>query len=119
MALVGPRPEVPRFVDLQDPLWIATLSVRPGITDLATLVYRDEETVLAGAENVEEFYRRHVLPDKLRLNSDYLQFRTWRTDLRILFLTALGSLFPATCDPQRIRKQFPSVSPSSRVTQIS
>src|SRR6266542_2172591 len=68
MGLIGPRPEVPPFVDLSDAAWMAVLAVRPGITDLATLLYRDEERLLAQAGNTEEFYRNTILPAKLALN---------------------------------------------------
>jgi lipopolysaccharide/colanic/teichoic acid biosynthesis glycosyltransferase len=66
MDLIGPRPEVARYVEMNDPLWRGVLQVRPGITDLATLVYRNEEEILAQAEDPEQYYRQVVLPEKLR-----------------------------------------------------
>jgi len=62
MALVGPRPEVPKFVNLAEPTWQTVLSVRPGLTDQATLRYRDEERLLEHAADVESYYRDEVLP---------------------------------------------------------
>ena len=94
MSLVGPRPEVPQYVEYGDPRWKQVLSVRPGITDLATLVYRDEEEILAGAGDPDLCYRSQVLPRKLALNLEYLGQRTLATDLRLLALTARYSFVP-------------------------
>ena len=68
MSLVGPRPEVPEHVQLAAPIWQAILQVRPGITDLASLIYRDEEQVLGASRDPDAFYREQVLPSKLLLN---------------------------------------------------
>jgi lipopolysaccharide/colanic/teichoic acid biosynthesis glycosyltransferase len=84
MSLVGPRPEVRRFVDLFQRDYEEILSVRPGITDLASLTYRDEADVLAKAENPEEEYIQHVLPDKIRLAKDYLRRSSFLFDLRLI-----------------------------------
>jgi lipopolysaccharide/colanic/teichoic acid biosynthesis glycosyltransferase len=92
MALVGPRPEVPRYVDAADPLWQAVLSARPGLTDPVTLRLRDEEALLAGAADVESFYRERLLPWKLRGYRAYLARRTWATDLAVLGATVLAVL---------------------------
>ena len=73
MSLVGPRPEMPEYVDRESPMWQAVLQVPPGITDLATLVYRDEEALLSAHSDTDRFYREAVLPAKLRLNLAYLQ----------------------------------------------
>jgi lipopolysaccharide/colanic/teichoic acid biosynthesis glycosyltransferase len=92
MSLVGPRPEVPRYVDTADPLWQAVLSARPGLTDPVTLRLRDEESLLAGEADVERFYRERLLPWKLRGYRDYLARRTWATDLAVLGATVLAVL---------------------------
>jgi lipopolysaccharide/colanic/teichoic acid biosynthesis glycosyltransferase len=92
MSLVGPRPEVPRWVDLADPLWREVLAVRPGLTDPVTLRLRDEESLLAGAGDVESYYRERLLPWKLRGYRDYLARRTWVSDLGVLGATALAVL---------------------------
>ncbi len=91
MSLVGPRPEVPRYVD-ESPLWRQVLSVRPGLTDPVTLRLRDEEALLAGVEDAESFYRERLLPWKLRGYLDYLERRSWVTDLGVLGATALAVL---------------------------
>lgn len=91
MSLVGPRPEVPRYVD-DSPLWRQVLSARPGLTDPVTLRLRDEEALLAGVEDAECFYRERLLPWKLRGYRDYLARRSWVTDLGVLGATALAVL---------------------------
>jgi lipopolysaccharide/colanic/teichoic acid biosynthesis glycosyltransferase len=106
MSLVGPRPEVERYVDLERPEWRAVLAVRPGITDLATLVYRDEERILAEFADTEKAYREAVLPDKLALNLAYLERRTLWRDVKLLALTACSSLLPKALDAARIRRSI-------------
>jgi lipopolysaccharide/colanic/teichoic acid biosynthesis glycosyltransferase len=99
MALVGPRPEDPRYVDLDDPLHREVFSTRPGITGATALAYRDEETILAEAahgiaqaegrdqttpEDVDRAYRESVLPVKVAMDSAYLRTRSTRGDLAII-----------------------------------
>ena len=92
MSLVGPRPEVPRYVDAADPLWQAVLAARPGLTDPVTLRLRDEEALLAGVQDMESYYRERLLPWKLRGYRDYLARRSWTSDLAVLGATALAVL---------------------------
>ena len=74
MSLIGPRPEVPEYVDLNDSTWRDVLGFRPGITDLASLIYRDEEQVLArGSNDLDRYYREVILPEKLSLNLQYCE----------------------------------------------
>jgi lipopolysaccharide/colanic/teichoic acid biosynthesis glycosyltransferase len=87
MALVGPRPEVPRYVELNDPLWQIILKVRPGLTDPVTLRLRNEEDLLAHVEDSETYYLNELQPSKLRGYTEYLHRRTWRSDLGLLFRT--------------------------------
>jgi lipopolysaccharide/colanic/teichoic acid biosynthesis glycosyltransferase len=94
MSIIGPRPEVRRYVDLGDPAWQAVLAVRPGITDLATLAYLDEEQILSGASDPESSYRETILPRKLALNVKYQGLRTRRKDLELIFLTLVSILHP-------------------------
>ncbi len=95
MSLVGPRPEVPRYVDLEDPLWKRVLAVRPGITDPVTLRLRDEEAVLATVEgDPERFYREELQPAKLRAYAAYLERRSPGSDVGVLFQTVAKVLFP-------------------------
>ncbi len=85
MSFVGPRPEVPRYVDRYTREQRQLLSFRPGITDLATLVFRDEETLLRHAVDVEAFYIEHCIPRKFHLNMQYArQANLWRDTVIIL-----------------------------------
>lgn len=85
ISLVGPRPEVPEYVDMRDPLWRRALEVRPGITDPVTLRLRDEEALLQGVPgDRERFYRDVLQPWKLRGSIQYVSGRTWRSDMRVL-----------------------------------
>ena len=106
MRLVGPRPEIPRMVDLQSPVWQGVLTVSPGITDLATLIYRNEEELLAAAADVEHYYRETVLPHKLSLNLRYIEIRNVATDLAIVLLTIRYALLPKQFNAERITKMF-------------
>jgi lipopolysaccharide/colanic/teichoic acid biosynthesis glycosyltransferase len=99
MSWVGPRPEVPRYVDLGQELWREVLSVRPGLTDPATLALRHEEALLATAAsdpncNLSEFYASRLLPLKLQLSRRYLHQRSARTDLAILYRTLVSVVWP-------------------------
>ena len=92
MSLVGPRPELPIYVSEYTPEQREVLSLSPGITDPASLAYRNEEEILAAHENPEAFYRTRILPDKLARNLAYLRKITLRGDLRIISET-ISSLF--------------------------
>ena len=72
MSLVGPRPELPRFVELFRREYAEILTVRPGITDLASLKYHDEAKLMGQFTNAEEEYVRRILPDKIRLAKEYI-----------------------------------------------
>lgn len=88
MSLVGPRPEVPRYVALYpEALRAKVLSVRPGITDPASLQFRDESALLARAADPEREYREVVLPQKLRLAADYVDTASLGGDLRLIAAT--------------------------------
>ena len=86
MSLVGPRPEDPRYVALYTPEQRRVLAVRPGITSAASLAYRHEEQLLAGAD-WETIYRTRVLPDKLAIDLAYLERRTLVSDLKLILRT--------------------------------
>lgn len=96
MSLVGPRPEVPRYVERLRSEFSETLVVRPGITDLASLRYIDEAALLAYSSNPEEEYLRNVLPEKLRLAKLYVRHMSFRLDVAIVIQTLLRiARFPA------------------------
>jgi lipopolysaccharide/colanic/teichoic acid biosynthesis glycosyltransferase len=90
MSLVGPRPEVPAYVAVYTAEQLRVLEVRPGITDPASIAYRNEEAVLAGSDDPERFYREVVMPHKLALNLQYLRSVSLRNDLRLLLSTFLA-----------------------------
>lgn len=87
MSVVGPRPEVPKYVGLFRDDYDLILSVRPGITDYAAIKYRDEEEVLGAYRDAEEGYVKKVLPDKIALYRRYLADAGFATDLRIILAT--------------------------------
>jgi lipopolysaccharide/colanic/teichoic acid biosynthesis glycosyltransferase len=87
MALVGPRPEVPEYVDSNNPHWQTVLSVRPGLTDPVTVSLRNEEELLAHAQDPQAFYLCELQPAKLRGYISYLKRRTVQTDLGVLCRT--------------------------------
>lgn len=68
MAWIGPRPEIPEFVDMNDPLWQQVLQLRPGLADAASFAFRNEEQLLASAADPQDYYRREILPRKLRIS---------------------------------------------------
>jgi lipopolysaccharide/colanic/teichoic acid biosynthesis glycosyltransferase len=87
MSLVGPRPEVPRYVDMFREDYAVILQVRPGITDLASIKYRDEAVILGRAENPEEEYVKRVLPEKIRYAKEYVDKASLLLDFRIILQT--------------------------------
>jgi lipopolysaccharide/colanic/teichoic acid biosynthesis glycosyltransferase len=97
MSLVGPRPEAPRYVERYRPEWEALFSVRPGITDEASLVFRDEESLLAGVpgEDREQAYIEAVLPAKLALALEGVERDSLLYSAGVLARTALAVLRPA------------------------
>jgi lipopolysaccharide/colanic/teichoic acid biosynthesis glycosyltransferase len=87
MSIVGPRPEVPEYVKLYTEEQKRVLSVRPGLTDTASIVYRDEENVLARYDDTHKAYIEKIMPAKLKLNLNYLDRAGFRADLILIFKT--------------------------------
>ena len=92
MSLVGPRPEVPRYVKLYTEEQRKVLNVKPGITDLASIRYRDENELLGQAENPDEFYINTIMPDKLALNLEYINKSNVFYDIYIIIETIIKCL---------------------------
>lgn len=90
MSLVGPRPEVRKYVDMYSPEQMRVLDVRPGITSLASLRYRNENEVLAMAEDPDKAYVEQVMPDKLRIDLEYVEKASLWTDIRLILSTLKG-----------------------------
>lgn len=87
MSFVGPRPEVPRYVDCYTPEQREILQCKPGITDMATLLFRNEEALLRGSPDVEGFYVQYCLPKKIELNRQYAERASLLQDIWIILQT--------------------------------
>jgi len=87
MSFVGPRPQVPRFIEHLTSAQREMLRHRPGITDIATLRFRNEQELLAGAADVDDFYTRHCLPRKIALNLEYAHHASLPYDIWIILQT--------------------------------
>lgn len=90
MSLVGPRPEVKKWVDIYPKQWAFVLTVRPGITDNAAILFRNEEEILARVTNPERHYQEIILPQKLNIYSAYVCHQSFMTDILIIFKTILS-----------------------------
>lgn len=89
MSFVGPRPEVPRYVEMFRDDYAELLKVRPGITDIASLKYRHESELLGESENPETTYTQVILPDKIALAKEYIRRSSILFDLQLIFKTVL------------------------------
>ena len=92
MALVGPRPEVKKYVDLYNESQRKVLDVRPGITDLASIEYLDENELLGKSENPEKTYIEEVMPHKLDINLKYMAHRSFFKNIGVLLKTVFSIL---------------------------
>lgn len=92
MSLVGPRPEVRKYVDLYNVEQKKVLSVKPGITDYASMEYSNESELLGKAENPEQVYINEIMPAKLKLNLKYIAEKGMVTDIKIIVNTLLKIL---------------------------
>jgi len=92
MSFVGPRPEVPRYVDMFAETYRELLAVRPGITDPASVAFRDEEALLGRSSNAEELYVHEILPRKLALSRAYVRQRSLGLDVRLIARTVAAIL---------------------------
>ena len=89
MSLVGPRPEVRKYVQLYNDEQKKVLQVRPGITDLAYIAYKNENELLAQSEDPEKTYINEVMPEKLRLNQHFIENPTIKNYFTIIFRTVI------------------------------
>lgn len=87
MSLVGPRPEVRKYVELYTEVQKKVLSVRPGITDYASIEYVDENAILGRAKDADKVYVEQILPDKIRYNMKYIEHRSVKEYFKIIYLT--------------------------------
>lgn len=87
MSFVGPRPEVRKYVDLYTHEQMKVLNVKPGLTDFASLKYYNENEILTKYEDAEKGYIEFVMPDKIKLNMEYIQRKSFMLDIKIIFQT--------------------------------
>lgn len=95
MSLVGPRPEVRKYVDMYTPEQMRVLNVRPGITSLASIRYRNENDILAASEDPDKTYIEQVMPDKLAIDIEYVSKASLFTDIKLIFSTFKEILMPS------------------------
>jgi lipopolysaccharide/colanic/teichoic acid biosynthesis glycosyltransferase len=89
MSIVGPRPEVEKYVEHYSAEQRTVLQVRPGLTDYASLQYIQEDELLAKSTQPEQTYLKEILPEKLRLSQQYIEEQNFWVDLKIIFQTLL------------------------------
>jgi lipopolysaccharide/colanic/teichoic acid biosynthesis glycosyltransferase len=100
MSIVGPRPEVPRYVDVSMRMWQEVLQARPGITDPMTLRLRNEEVLLASVTgDRERYYIEKLQPYKLQGYKDYFENRGFWSDIRVLWKTIVAVILPGSSPP--------------------
>lgn len=87
MSIVGPRPEVRKYVNLYTADQLKVLSVKPGITDIASIKYRNENEILENAQDPDKMYVEVIMPDKLKYNLEYISKQSIIFDLKLIFLT--------------------------------
>lgn len=87
MSLVGPRPEVRKYIEMYSPEQMRVLDVRPGITSLASIRYRNENDILAAAQDPDQTYIEQVMPDKLAIDLEYVGKANLWTDIKLIFST--------------------------------
>ncbi len=107
MSLVGPRPEVRKYVEFYKNDYIEILMVRPGITDYASILYRDEESVLKNKEDPEDYYKNILLPKKIKLAKEYIKNYSFSCDLKLIFLTIVKIILPGYDFIGYAKKEFP------------
>ena len=87
MTVVGTRPEVPKYVDMYEDKYYATLLLPSGITSLASIMYKDEEKLLASTEDVDKVYVETILPEKMKYNLEYTEHFSFGSDVKLMFKT--------------------------------
>jgi lipopolysaccharide/colanic/teichoic acid biosynthesis glycosyltransferase len=90
MSLVGPRPEVKKWVDAYPVQWAIVLTIKPGITDNAAILFREEEEILVRSANPEIHYKEIILPRKLEMYLEYIKNRSLTGDIKIIFKTIIS-----------------------------
>lgn len=108
MSFVGPRPEIPEFVNMDNPIQRSVLQVRPGLVDSATLYWADTESILLScANNSETYYRNVILPDKLAKSMKDIETKSFKGDLRLM-LGVFQRLLKSTLKSKSTRSEMSS-----------
>ena len=94
MSLVGPRPEVEEYVTLYEEDYREILRRRPGITDVSSIIFREEEAVLKNQADPEEYYKKILLPEKIRLTKEYIEKSSFLYDLKLVLNTLHRIFYP-------------------------
>lgn len=94
MSLVGPRPEVEEYVKLYEKDYMEILKRRPGITDVSSIIFREEEAVLKNQVDPEGYYKKILLPEKIRLAKEYIEHSSFSYDLKLVLNTLHKILYP-------------------------
>ena len=89
MSIVGPRPEIKKYVDMFESDYQEILTIKPGITDYAAIEFKNEESILRNYKNRDEGYMREILPRKIQLYKIYLRKKNFLLDIKLVFLTLL------------------------------
>lgn len=87
MSIVGPRPEIPKFVNVFSNEYSEILKIKPGLSDYAALIYSNEASLIEPSHNPEEYYKSEILPQKIKLYKRYIEEMGFLTDIKIIFLT--------------------------------
>lgn len=87
MSIIGPRPEVRKYVDMYSKEQLKVLSVRPGLSDFASIEYINENELLGKSDNPEKTYIEEIMPTKLQLNLTYIEQKSFSTDIKLIFKT--------------------------------
>ncbi len=87
MSIIGPRPELLKYISRYENEYSKILKVKPGISDYASVKFRDEASILQTAEDSESFYLKDILPEKIKLYNKYIEEMNFFVDIKILFLT--------------------------------
>lgn len=106
MAIVGPRPEVKEYVELNIDEWKKIMQIKPGITDPVTLKLRNEEDLLLDAKNPEEFYRKTLAKFKIKGYLQYLSKRSFAYDFKIIVITLFSVFFPNLTPPPTLEEIY-------------
>ena len=101
MSILGPRPEVRKYVDMYTPEQMRVLSVRPGLTDYASIRYVNENEILAASSDPERTYIEDIMPDKLNLNLKYIDEQSFWTDVKIILQTIIAIINRKTVSLRR------------------